>query len=117
MVDHSSLTRTYRALADPTRLTILARLREGEARISDLADTLPQTLAGVSKHVQVLEAAGLIGRRKSGRDHWVSLRSEQLESATNWLEDLRPFWEQRLQAMESYLDKLAEQESSGKRDG
>lgn len=117
MVDHSSLTRTYHALADPSRLTILARLRDGEARISDLADLLPQTLAGVSKHVQVLEAAGLVGRRRSGRDHWISLRSDQLESATTWLEELRPFWEGRLQALESYLDELAEREATEQRDG
>ncbi len=104
MVAAYPLSHVYRALGDPTRLAILTRLRTGEARISDLAPMFTQTLWGVSKHVRVLEDAGLIVRRRSGREHWLTLRAERLEAATSWLEEMRPFWEARLDSLERYLD-------------
>lgn len=113
MVVYQPLSRVYQALGDPTRLAIVSRLRSGEARISDLAEMFPLSLWGVSKHIRVLEDAGLVVRRRAGRDHWLSLRGEQLEAAADWLEDLRPFWEGRLAALEQYLDASVETSEGG----
>ena len=75
MVEDQVLDRTYAALADPTRRALLVALRTGDARITDLAAPLPMTFAGVSRHVGVLESAGLIQRVVRGREHWLSIRS------------------------------------------
>jgi DNA-binding transcriptional ArsR family regulator len=100
-----ALDRTYSALADPTRRAILVRLAEEKARISDLADPLPMSFAGVSRHVGVLEAAGLIEREIRGREHWLSLRSEALESAEQWLHEQREFWAIRADALATRLEQ------------
>lgn len=81
MVEDQVLDRAYSALADPTRRRLLEALREGDARISDLAAPLPMTFAGVSRHVGVLEAAGLVQREVRGREHWVSLKPDGLTMA------------------------------------
>lgn len=112
MVDHSSLSRVYQALGDPTRMTILSLLGGGEARISDLAAAFPHSLWAVSKHVRVLESAGIVVRRRAGRDHWLSLQPDRLKAASSWLEELRPFWEARIAALEGYLND-AGPDSSG----
>ena len=100
-----ALDRTYAALADPTRRAILVRLAEDEARISDLAEPLPMSFAGVSRHVGVLEAAGLIEREIRGREHWLSLRSDALESAERWLQEQREFWAVRADALATRLQQ------------
>jgi DNA-binding transcriptional ArsR family regulator len=100
-----ALDRTYAALADPTRRAILVRLAEEEARISDLADPLPMSFAGVSRHVGVLEAAGLIEREIRGREHWLSLRTDALESAEQWLHEQREFWRIRADALAARLEQ------------
>ena len=100
-----ALDRTYAALADPTRRAILVRLAEEEARISDLADPLPMSFAGVSRHVGVLEAAGLIEREVRGREHWLSLRTDALESAEQWLHEQREFWAIRADALAKRLEQ------------
>ena len=76
MVEDQVLDRTYAALADPTRRALLIALRAGDARITDLAAPLPMTFAGVSRHVGVLESAGLIQRVVRGREQWLSIRPE-----------------------------------------
>jgi DNA-binding transcriptional ArsR family regulator len=95
MVEDSVLDRAYAALADPTRRRLLERLREGDARITDLAAPLPMTFAGVSRHIGVLESAGLVRREKRGREHWLSLQPDGLSMAQRWIDEQHDFWSSR----------------------
>jgi DNA-binding transcriptional ArsR family regulator len=97
------LNRVYGAIADPTRRAILGMLVGGEVTMGTLAERFPISLNGVSKHVKVLEQAGLVRRRVTGREHWLRLRPVPLRDATRWLEHYREFWETRLDALEDYL--------------
>lgn len=100
-----ALDRAYGALADPTRRAIVMSLGRADARISDLAEPFPMSFAGVSRHVRVLEAAGLIEREIRGREHWLSLRTDALEFAELWLHDQREFWTIRADALAKRLEK------------
>ena len=104
MVEDPALDRTYAALADPTRRALLVALRDGEARITDLAAPLPMTFAGVSRHVGVLETAGLVKREVRGREHWLSLRPETLTVAERWIGAQTSFWARRAQALAQRLE-------------
>ena len=97
--DTKTLDRAYAALADPTRRTLLITLRAGDARISDLAAPLPMSFAAVSRHVGVLEDAGLVRREVHGREHWLSVRPEGLRSAERWIHDQTAFWSRRADAL------------------
>src|SRR5437867_12826078 len=98
------LNRVYAAIADPTRRAILAVLAgAGELNVGSLAGRFPISFNGVSKHVKVLERAGLVRRRVRGREHWLRLRPEPLRDATRWLEHYRDFWDARLDALEALL--------------
>ena len=98
------LNRVYAAIADPTRRAILAVLAgAGELNVGSLAGRFPISFNGVSKHVKVLERAGLVRRRVRGREHWLRLRPEPLREATRWLEHYRDFWDARLDALEALL--------------
>lgn len=97
------LDRAYAALADPTRRRLLEALRRGDARITDLAAPLPMTFAGVSRHIGVLESAGLVQREVRGREHWVSLRPEGLARAQRWIDEQTQFWEVRADALAERL--------------
>jgi DNA-binding transcriptional ArsR family regulator len=103
MVEDQLLDRTYGALADPTRRRLLETLRRGDARITDLAAPLPMTFAGVSRHVGVLEAAGLVRREVRGREHWLSLQPEGLSMAQMWITEQTEFWTTRTDALEARL--------------
>lgn len=92
MIKDQVLDRAYAALADPTRRALLVALRAGDARISDLARPLPMSFAGVSRHVGVLEEAGLIRREVRGREHWLSVRPEALSVAQTWIAQQTGFW-------------------------
>ncbi len=105
MVEDQVLDRTYAALADPTRRRLLVALRSGSARISDLAEPVPMSFAGVSRHVGVLEAAGLVNREVRGREHWVSVRPEGLERAERWITGQASFWSQRADALAARLER------------
>src|SRR5690242_11965394 len=105
MVEDPALDRTYAALADPTRRALLVALRDGEARITDLAAPLPMTFAGVSRHVGVLETAGLVKREVRGREHWLSLRPEGLTPAQRWIDEQTDFWSSRADALSNRLRK------------
>jgi DNA-binding transcriptional ArsR family regulator len=107
-----ALDYTYAALADPTRRALLVALRGGEARITDLAAPLPMTFAGVSRHVGVLEAAGLVTREVRGREHWVSIRPEALSLAERWLSEQTSFWARRAAALADRLEH-AQREQRG----
>ena len=97
------LNRVYAAIADPTRRAILAALAGGERNVGSLAGRFPISFNGVSKHVKVLERAGLVRRRVRGREHWLRLRPAPLQEATHWLEHYREFWDARLDALEALL--------------
>ena len=97
------LDRAYAALADPTRRWLLETLREGDARITDLAAPLPMTFAGVSRHIGVLESAGLVQRDVRGREHWVSLRPNGLTMAQQWIIEQNDFWSTRTHALSARL--------------
>jgi DNA-binding transcriptional ArsR family regulator len=87
------LSTTFAALADPTRRAILARLAEGEATVNELAEPFPITVQAVSKHLKVLERAGLIERGRSAQLRPARLRGDRLEDAVGWLEAYRRFWQ------------------------
>ncbi len=103
------LDRTLSALADPTRRAILRRLSGGETRVTALAEPFGVSLNAVSKHIRVLERAGLVRRRRSGREHLLSFEPAALEAAAEWIETQRTFWNARLDTLESLL--MAEDES------
>ena len=105
MVDHQKppedkdieLNRIFAALAASTRRRIITLLREaGELKVTDIAQTFSMSLNGVSKHLKVLERAGLILRRIQGREHWLSVNAAQLQIAQDWLHVHRHFWRTRL---------------------
>jgi len=107
VIEDPALDRTYAALADPTRRALLVALRAGEARITDLAAPLPMTFAGVSRHVGVLETAGLVKRQVRGREHWLSLQPEALTLAERWIGEQTSFWARRAQALAARLEQRA----------
>jgi DNA-binding transcriptional ArsR family regulator len=97
------LDQVYGALADPTRRAILGILAEGEANVGSLAERFPLSLNGVSKHVKVLERAGLVERTVQGREHRLRLNPAPLREASVWLDHYRTFWDARLGALEAFL--------------
>ena len=105
MVNYSyaALDRVFSALSDPTRRSILARLLEGEASVSELAAPQRMTLPAVMKHLQILDSAGLVARRKEGRVSRCRLRAKPMRHASEWLGQYRRFWESQLDALESFL--------------
>jgi DNA-binding transcriptional ArsR family regulator len=111
------LDRVYGAIADPTRRAILGILAGGEVNVGALADRFPISFNGVSKHVKVLEQAGLVRRSVRGREHWLRLHPEPLRDASRWLEHYREFWETRLEALEDFLVEGGEIDRPGGRPG
>ncbi|MFB1296070.1 ArsR/SmtB family transcription factor [Mycobacterium sp. pW049] len=105
MVEDPVLDRAYAALADPTRRRLLETLRGGDARITDLAAPLPMTFAGVSRHIGVLESAGLVRREVRGREHWLSLEPDGLSKARAWMDEQSEFWSARADALSERLRK------------
>lgn len=95
---------TFRALADPTRRGMLANLALGEKSIGELAEPFEMSFAGASKHVKVLEDAGLLSRRRVGRTHVISLRAEPLEEAERWLRQWERFWNVRLDRLQALVE-------------
>ncbi len=99
------LDQVYGARADPTRRAIIGILADGEINVGTLAERFPISLNGVSKHVKVLERAGLVERTVRGREHRLRLNAEPLQEASEWLEHYRTFWDTRLGALEAFLLK------------
>jgi DNA-binding transcriptional ArsR family regulator len=97
------LNKVYGAIADPTRRAILDILTGGDVNVSTLAGRFPISFNGVSKHIKVLEQAGLVRRSVRGREHWIRLRPAPLRDASRWLEHYREFWDSRLGALETFL--------------
>jgi DNA-binding transcriptional ArsR family regulator len=98
------LSRTFQALADPSRRQIVALLREAdELKVTDIADAFSMSLNGVSKHLKVLERAGILERRIDGREHWLRVRWEALQAPYEWLHFYHHFWSERLDALVDYV--------------
>jgi DNA-binding transcriptional ArsR family regulator len=104
-LDPAMLTATFSALADPTRRAILERLSTGEATVGELAQPLKMSLPAVSKHLKVLERAGLLVRRRDGRRHFINLNGEPMSGAAEWLDHYRQFWEDSFDRLAAYLEK------------
>jgi DNA-binding transcriptional ArsR family regulator len=105
MVKLQPLNRTFSALSDPTRREILERLALGPATISELAQPHGMSLAGLMKHVRVLEDARLVTTEKHGRARECRLGPEHLDDATQWIETYRRGWERRLDRLDGYLER------------
>jgi DNA-binding transcriptional ArsR family regulator len=101
-----TLDTTFAALADPTRRAILARLSSGEASVNELAEPFDMTLPGVSKHLKVLERAGLISRGRVAQSRPCRLEAAPLREAADWVESYRRFWEGSFDRLEDYLREL-----------
>jgi DNA-binding transcriptional ArsR family regulator len=99
------LSETFAALADPTRREILTRLAEGDATVNELAERFPITTQAVSKHLKVLERAGLITRGRTAQLRPSRLRGAPLRDAADWLEHYRPFWQERFDRLDQRLQK------------
>lgn len=100
------LSVTFKALADPTRRAILARLASGEASVTELARPFDMTLPAVSKHLKVLEHAGLISRGRDAQLRPARLELRRLEEAAKWMERYRIFWEQSLDRLDAHLREM-----------
>ena len=107
------LDRTFGALADPTRRAILARLAKGEASVTELAEPFEMSLPAVSKHLKVLERAGLVSRGKDAQRRPRRLEAKPLAEATAWLEAYRKFWESNYAELDSVLAELKALEARG----
>jgi DNA-binding transcriptional ArsR family regulator len=109
---------TLIALADDTRRSILARLASGDARVTEVAAPFDISLNSVSKHIRLLERAGLVSRRVAGRDHFLTLQRKPFDELTQWMLKTREFWSSRLDVLESALraeDAIAAAAKTSKR--
>ncbi len=105
------LSATFAALADPTRRAILARLAAGEASVTELAEPFTLSLPGVSKHLKVLERAGLIARGREAQWRPCRIQAEPLKDVADWVEHYRKIWEQRFDRLDDYLRQLKKQQT------
>ena len=108
-----TLDRTFAALADPTRRAILARLASGQASVTELAAPFAMSLPAVSKHLKVLERAGLVARGRRAQWRPAQLQAEPLHEVADWLADYRRFWEERMDRFDEYLRELQASEPDG----
>ena len=106
------LSTIFSALADPTRRAILARLVSGEASVTELAEPFEMSLPAVSKHLKVLERAGLVARSRAAQWRPCRLQAGPLKDAADWLDHYRRFWEQSLDRLDDYLGELQGEEKS-----
>ncbi len=103
----------FGALADPTRRAILARLADGDATVTELAEPFAISMPAISRHLKVLERAGLISRSRSGQ--WLSstLEAAPLKEATDWMERYRQYWDENLDRLDAHLRRVREQQEQG----
>jgi DNA-binding transcriptional ArsR family regulator len=113
-VNIQSLDVTFAALADPTRRAILSRLAAGEASVTELAEPFAMTQPAISKHLKVLERAGLISRGRDAQRRPRRLQARPLAAATEWLEGYRQFWEGSFQRLDALLDEMKTEENKAK---
>ena len=108
-----ALSTTFAALADPTRRAILSRLSSGEASVKEIAQPFSMSLPAISKHLKVLERAGLIERGREAQWRPCRLQVRPLKQASDWIDQYRQFWEERLDRLEEYLRHVAADEPPG----
>lgn len=106
-LDDDNLTATFAALASSTRRAILARLAEGSATVNELAEPFTMTLPAISKHIKVLERAGLVRRGHRAQFRPCAIEASRLEEVSTWAEQYRAIWESRFDEMDIYLKQLA----------
>jgi DNA-binding transcriptional ArsR family regulator len=111
----SQLDSVFKAVGDPTRRAILARLTSADARVTELATDFPISLNSTSKHIKILERAGLVRRAVRGRDHVLSLNAMPLGEAAGWLEHYKRFWEDRLTALDAFVTNKRQRLHHGRR--
>ena len=116
-IDEDRLSETFAALANSTRRAILARLAAGEATVNELAEPFELTLPAISKHIKVLERAGLVRRGQRAQYRPCALDAAALEEVSAWAEQYRPVWEARFDRMDDYLAQLQRKRKTGKHDG
>jgi DNA-binding transcriptional ArsR family regulator len=102
--DPRAIDEVFAALADPTRRAILGRLRGGEASVSELAEPFAVSLPAIAKHVRVLERAGLLSHRKTGRERRCRIVPDRMQLASDWLDGYRAFWTTRLDSLAHHIE-------------
>ncbi|HEV2034448.1 MAG TPA: metalloregulator ArsR/SmtB family transcription factor [Candidatus Dormibacteraeota bacterium] len=109
------LTNTFAALADPTRRAILARLMSGQASVTELAEPFHMTMPAVSKHLKVLERAGLIARGREAQWRPCRLEGEPLRDVAEWMEPYRRFWDESFDRLDEYLQEMKKEKRDGRK--
>ncbi|WP_437313411.1 ArsR/SmtB family transcription factor [Sorangium sp. So ce385] len=115
MTPSERLDATFAALADPTRRAILARLASGEASVNELAKPFAMSQPAISKHLKVLERAGLISRGRDAQRRPCRIEAKPLADASGWLDNYKRFWEGSYERLDDLLEELKERESKGER--
>lgn len=113
MNKQESLDDVFGALADPTRRGMLEMLSAGKTNVRSLAEPFNMSQPAISKHLRVLESAGLIRREKRGREHHISVNSKPVEQARDWISHYTKFWKQQFDAVDEYLKKKEAQQDDG----
>jgi len=111
VLEEERLTQTFAALAHPTRRAILARLTRGEASVNELAEPFDMSLPAVSKHIRVLEKAGLVTQGQRAQYRPCNIDAAPIEAVASWAEQYRPVWEDRFDRMDDYLQQLQQPSS------
>jgi DNA-binding transcriptional ArsR family regulator len=115
-IETDPLSTTFAALADPTRRAILARLADGEATVTELAAPFQMSLPGVSKHLKVLEVAGLISKSRDAQWRPCRLESKPLRDVADWMNTYRRFWDESLERLDGYLQEMQKEQPHDRRD-
>jgi DNA-binding transcriptional ArsR family regulator len=115
-MQHDQLSSTFAALADPTRRAILARLAAGESSVTEIAEPFDMSLPAITKHLKVLERAGLISRSREAQWRPCKLEAKPLQQAADWVEQYRKFWEDSFDRLEDYLSELQAKEKQVDKD-
>ena len=110
------MSSTFAALADPTRRAILARLATGESSVTEIAEPFDMSLPAITKHLKVLERAGLISRSRDAQWRPCKLEAKPLQQAADWVEQYRKFWEESIDRLEDYLSELQAREKQKEKD-
>ena len=110
-MSHDPLSTVFAALADPTRRAILERLSEGDATVGELAEPFDMSLPAISKHLAVLERAGLVAKSREGQRKYCRITATPLKNADTWLNEYRRHWEANLDSLDAYLTRIQQKEN------
>ena len=116
VLSEDDLDRAFGALADPTRRAILARLTNGDAGVLEVGQPFAMSQPAITKHLKVLEGAGLISRRRDARRHLCHLEPQRLKDLSDWVGSYREFWEESFERLDDYLDDLQQDDSQQEKD-